>query len=154
MQNYLYISSSQFGKTKVHVLLFCRTVNYLINPNTNNEESNFLAQFEIFINTYLLFFQMTASSHLLVFCLLATGAVVRADDGNWAWKKSDDEAATTTPESEGVVTELKKDDNTSADVDVVPAGGNDTEARHFIKDRLCDLGLGGVSLAKQSILVT
>uniref|UniRef100_A0A146M9E3 Phenoloxidase-activating factor 2 n=1 Tax=Lygus hesperus TaxID=30085 RepID=A0A146M9E3_LYGHE len=82
---------------------------------------------------------MTASRHLLLFCLVAVGTVVRCDD-EWAWKKNDGDASVTTA-PEGVVTELKKDDNASSEV--VPAGGNDTQARHFVKDRLCDLGLGG-----------
>ncbi|XP_014248391.1 uncharacterized protein LOC106666034 isoform X3 [Cimex lectularius] len=65
---------------------------------------------------------------VLLVCLLALGGLSSGED--WAWKKSS-EASEEEKSEAGESTTLR------------PASTNDTQARHFIKDRLCDLGLGG-----------
>ena len=73
-------------------------------------------------------FQMIQRGGLFL-CLLLVGTVFAED---WAWKKDDAE------KREGK--DLPVD---TEEAEIAPA--NDTQPRHFIKDRLCDLGLGGVS---------
>ncbi|BET03234.1 serine protease [Nesidiocoris tenuis] len=78
-----------------------------------------------------------ASRGLLIFCLFLASSCRAEDD--WAWKKNDSP-------SEASPTEGASDSDVIADLveaSVEPANTSDTEARHFIKDRLCDLGLGG-----------
>lgn len=68
----------------------------------------------------------------LFLCLLLVGATIAEED--WAWKKEDTEKR----EGKDLNVEIKEQEATLA---------NDTQPRHFIKDRLCDLGLGGVSIS-------
>uniref|UniRef100_T1H9W2 Peptidase S1 domain-containing protein n=1 Tax=Rhodnius prolixus TaxID=13249 RepID=T1H9W2_RHOPR len=80
---------------------------------------------------------------VIVLVVLALVSSTLATEDDWAWKKKEgeDNAAEETPAESKIV---------GVSTEVPPASANETHARHFIKDRLCDLGLGGVSIeAKQ-----
>ena len=88
--------------------------------------------------------------------LLACSA---ADEETWAWKKSADGGDATAPEAESAAEgeddggrstrEGKLVDFVGQDVDE-PNAGNSSQPRHIIRDRLCDLGLGSVSILLSS----
>ncbi|XP_073968843.1 uncharacterized protein isoform X2 [Rhodnius prolixus] len=73
---------------------------------------------------------------VIVLVVLALVSSTLATEDDWAWKKKEgeDNAAEETPAESKIV---------GVSTEVPPASANETHARHFIKDRLCDLGLGG-----------
>lgn len=91
--------------------------------------------------------------------LLLLLGLTRGDDDTWSWGKQPEEAGDqleTSPKVTATVDDILQSGRTGkslegyeqvySDPDVQQAltNGNETQARHFIQDRLCDLGLSSV----------
>ncbi|KAK9502944.1 hypothetical protein O3M35_011622 [Rhynocoris fuscipes] len=78
---------------------------------------------------------MLRSFKISTLLVLALVCYTLAAEKDWSWNKKEGENS--------AASESATDSSQEREADVEPAGVNETHARHFVKDRLCDLGLGG-----------